>query len=232
MLININGQHNYSSSEEFYKKQCETFATHLLLSDNNMLLPIEEISLNLTPDPFTSRIPSIQYWPNYGQLIAGSYVASITTGGCLPYGDIDIYFKSCADVQNFVSLNALKMINEVSEEFVCSYTVVDGIKLNLIWGIKFDGPNDLLSAFDIRCCAIAYCPVDKKLFQVEGCVNDIATKQIVFNPCPRGTTINRLVKYIEKGYKIDKYQRLFFAELIRSEKYNPILEATTGYKGE
>lgn len=39
----------------------------------------------------------------------------------------------------------------------------------------------------------------------------------------------RLVKYIEKGFKIDKNQRLFFAELVRSNLYSPELEAITAY---
>jgi hypothetical protein len=58
--------------------------------------------LSLPTDPIMSRIPSIKYWPQNGQLIAGSFVASMVTSGRLPYNDVDIHFRSIAADVNYL----------------------------------------------------------------------------------------------------------------------------------
>lgn len=47
------------------------------------------------------------------------------------------------------------------------------------------------------------------------------------NPVPRGVSVRRFTKYIKKGFEADKYQNLFFVELLRSDIYSAELELMT-----
>ena len=101
------------------------------------------------------------------------------------------------------------------------------MKINLIYGVHYTSAGYLISRFDIRACSMAIDPNQKQLYVVRGAVEDATMKRLNFNPIPRATTIKRFTKYIKRGFEADKYQNLFFVELLRSPIYSPELEILT-----
>lgn len=215
-----------TSGEELYKQQCNTLSSALLISDYKPFIKIDShAKINNTAWTI--------WWPNKGEVIAGSYVTSEVAkayASIIDYEDIDIYFKSQNDAKEFASKNGMHLALFLPTQTVCTSFTYSGFKFNLIWGINFDSTEDLISRFDIRACSMAVDPSALTLHYVDGSIYDAVHKQIVFNHVPRAVTVRRLTKYIEKDFSIDKYQRLFFAELIRSNLYSQELELTTGYE--
>ena len=212
------------TDEAYYKWQIDQLSNSILLNDHKA--NIETISR-------TTRQPArtVYKWPNNGELVAGSFVAHTFLNRDIEYGDIDIYFKTPEDASRFAALNNM-FIGIVERDHVATTVVLDKTIINLIWGVKYSSAEDLVTSFDIRASSIAFDPNTSLVTAVKGAHEDAQNKVIIFNPVPKHTTVNRVVKYTKKGFTIDKYQRLFFAELIRSEKYNPTLELTTGYRGD
>ena len=168
-----------------------------------------------------------------GALISGSFVmyhvAKLLCGSNLEYDDIDIYFKSKADAEMFANTN-IKDSTFGGFQFsnpMCAYGHTGKEKINLIYGVEYDSPAHLISRFDIRACSMAIDPNSNTLYAVRGAARDATTKDIVFNPVPRGVTVRRLAKYFKKGFEIKKHQSLFFVELVRSPIYSPELELMT-----
>lgn len=63
-------------------------------------------------------------------------------------------------------------------------------------------PEELISNFDFRCCAI--CTNGKYIWWVQGCLQDIRDKKLTtLNPRLSMGTHIRLSKYLAKGYSID-----------------------------
>jgi hypothetical protein len=154
--------------------------------------------------------------------------------GAADYDDIDIYFKNKEDAQKFINMNQslrdIKSGNISGIDYsnpMCIYTHTGKEKINLIYGVEYDKPGDLISRFDIRACSMAIDPNSDTLYVVKGAMEDATNRRIVFNPVPRGVTVRRLTKYIKKGFTIDGHQSLFFAELVRSDIYSPELELMT-----
>lgn len=208
--------------ESYFKWQMEVRANYLLLDDHNIDVPVN--SLRVTSNIVRSNLK----WLNNGELIAGSYTSSLMSESRMPANDYDIFFKSKADALEFRKMNFPQSIPIYANDLAC--TVQRGWDLfNLIHGVPYKDPADLISKFDIRACSTAL-DVNTYFFHyVEGADHDCAEKHIVYNPTPRNTSIGRLVKYIQKGFKIDAHQRLFLADLIRSNQYDPNLELITGY---
>lgn len=214
------------SGEELYKSSLDKLSSYLLIKDSFPSIEIEK------QDAYFD-LSGIN-WINRDEVIAGSFMSSAVrkthmNDNEVKYEDIDIYFKCRDHAIEFCKVNNLYLGWIHDPHVMCVSIPTQTEKLNLIWGVEFDNINNLISRFDIRACAIAYDPNQQKLYTVNGANADIFNKDIVFNPVPRAVTIRRLVKYIEKGFRIDKWQRLFFAELLRSDIYSAHLEEITGY---
>lgn len=213
--------------EKLYKAQCDALASALLIKDRNPSLTVDIHKIG-----WTSHFD----WINKGELIAGSFMASeiakSVNGKGFLAGDIDIYFKSRVDAVSFCAINSMHNadFSTVDPNSVCIYFNQDGMKFNLIWGIHYESPEHLVSGFDIRACSMAYDPASGNLYTVNGAIDDATEQRIILNPVPRATSINRIIKYTQKGFLMDKYQRVFFAELVRSEIYSSELELKTGYE--
>lgn len=212
-------------SATYYLRQIDHLSNAILIDDYN-----PDMNVDIHQFKFATKYK----WINKGELISGSY-ATLTLTAAVNGGigtgfkadDVDIYFKSMEDAKEFSILN-----NFIYADFshpMCAYVINDGMRFNLIFGIKYDSPQHLISKFDIRACSIAIDPNADLAYAVAGALHDALHKDIVYNPVPRAVSVRRLVKYIEKGFKIDKNQRLFFAELVRSNLYSPELEANTAY---
>lgn len=215
--------HLIKTGEDLYKEQISHLASALLVDDYNPHVEVDSCQI--------TGISNFTFPKD--ALISGSfimhYVAKLLCSSDLQYDDIDIYFKCKADAEAFAKTN---INNSTFGGFnfnnpMCAYGHTGKDKINLIYGVEYDSPAHLISRFDIRACSMAIDPNNNTLHVVRGSVKDATTKDIVFNPVPRGVTVRRLTKYLKKGFEIKKYQSLFFAELIRSPIYSPELELMT-----
>lgn len=209
--------------EELFRWQCDILANYLLLKDKR---PILETST------YQAGINDKLKWLGKGELVAGSYAASCICAllhiSLLKADDIDIYFKSKKDAMEFNNINGLYN-RDGWESDVCTVSKMDGIVFNLIYGVDYDSPQELISSFDIRAISIAIDPSNSEVHVVNGAIQDLADRTMVFNPTPKHTSIKRIVKYTQKEFTMEPHQRLFFAELIRSDIYSPEVELITGY---
>ncbi len=216
------------NDDEYYKYACDTLAAYLLIEDTIPSLDVVETSFSC---------PNGLLWLNRGEIIAGSSVmstvAKATFGADLVSNDIDIYFKSKDDAVAWAYLNKFmtpKFDPQVAfENPICTYGFIGDSKINLIYGIPYASTKDLISRFDIRACSMALDFNNNTLYSVKGALSDIGNKAIKFNPVPRSVTIKRLVKYVEKGFKINSNQRLFFVELLKTNLYSAELDSFKNY---
>lgn len=216
---------SFESDEKRYEWQMSVRANYLLLGDKSVNVPVDIIKM---PKPVVKT--NIK-WLNRGELIAGSFMCTAVQGSSIGKpADIDIYFKSKNDAAEFIKLNNLGIVDQNDVYFSAFKVGALMAELNLIFGVHYEDPVDLVSHFDIRACSIALDPSTNIVYAVAGAATDCAIKRVVYNPVPHNTTIARLVKYVKKGFDIDPYQRLFLAELIKSDQYNSDLEITTGYR--
>lgn len=215
---------NYSlkKGEELFKVQMDHLANALLVDDYNPLVNIK--SCVVTTD-FDIKFPA-------GALLSGSFIAHMASyhlsSAPIKYDDIDVYFKKKEDAIDFIQMNQGRVSSFDLQNPMCSYGYLDDeTKINLIYGVPYADPGDLISRFDIRACSMAFDPNTKTLYCVEGALEDATQKHICFNAVPRGCSIRRLTKYIQKGFQIDGHQALFFAELVKTPIYSPQLELVT-----
>lgn len=214
------------TEEKHFKQQQEWLSNYLLLGD------IPDISVHTYKPRVPSKNSTTMNWLNKGELIAGSFMAHKMNDD-IPYSDIDIYFQSKDDAMEWMNINNISPWRfRVTSEDICGVvTPTTGKPFNLIWGIKFTSPETLLNRFDIRAISIAFDPNTSYTHYVQGAISDCRFKRLIFNPVPRATSINRLLKYSEKEFRISPKQRLFFAQLVQSSLYNPEIELSTGYEG-
>lgn len=219
---------SFLSDEERFDWQMSLRANSMLIDDNS---PYLHIDIHVDNERV---LKSELEWLNKGELVAGSFLCNLgRTSKDIDFSDIDIYFKSKEDAIEFCRKNAqLELTHPTKEANVAFLAVHNTLKFNLIFGVHYDSPSDLISRFDIRACSVAYDPNTNVVYSVRGAFDDCERMRIVYNPVPYNTTIARLVKYTQKGFCIDPYQRLFLAELIRSDLYNAELEITTGYRAK
>lgn len=208
-----------------HKMQLEKLSNYLILKDKNANLVIDEHEVT-----GVTRLS----WINRGELVSGSFIANEVSkffnGMGFEFEDIDIYFHSKDDAEKFCRVNGIYNADFSDKKQMCTSFYHLGDKLNLIWGVSYANARDLISEFDIRACSMAYDPNNSKVYAVSGAIDDAKSKSIVYNPIPRAVSIRRLLKYTQKGFSMSKYQRLFFAELIRTDIYSSELELTTGYE--
>lgn len=215
----------FNSDEKRYDWQMDLRANYILIGDVEPNIPIYRYSHGND-----KMMKSDIKWINKGELVAGSFMCNLTGSfeSTKVHNDIDIYFKCKEDAALFLEANKdLRSIDACD----VAYTVRRGNDiLNLIFGIHYASPDNLITRFDIRACSTAYDPSNNTIFSVVGALQDCLMRRIVYNPIPHNTTVARLVKYTQKGFHIDPYQRLFLVELLKSSKYNPKLEISTGYR--
>ena len=217
LIYNYDGK----ADAELYEEQANHLASAILIQDYDPAVQVDEYHI-----VFEDKLK----WPNKGEFLSGSFVSRCVTKSIHGYAsfeaeDVDIYFHCKEDALEFIRLNGMTGFNMDSP--ICGYGSHNDIKYNLIWGIEYKNAKHLISRFDIRACAMAICPTDKLLFVVRGAIDDCQQNKITFNPVPRGVSVRRLIKYVEKGFQIDPHQRLFFAELVRSDLYSTELELIT-----
>jgi hypothetical protein len=181
---------------------------------------------------FTQHKHDILTFIGRGEVIAGSTMCRLINTD-IEAKDVDVYFHNEEDVLTFIEVNKSEL-EKYSKAHGCGYAYFKrkGLKYNLIWGIPYENAEDLISGFDIRACAIAYEPLGQKMgrfMAIEGALADCISKRIVYQTTARAISINRLLKYIKKGFNIDKYQRCILAELIKSGHHSPEIEINTGY---
>jgi hypothetical protein len=209
------------SGKDLYDYQIGHLASALIVDDYN---PAVEIDTSIVSAKTDFLFPK-------DALLSGSFVmhhvAKHVGHVDLPYDDIDIYFKTKEDAQLFISMNSITNNRFNFDSPMCAYGTVGEHKINLIYGVEYDSPGHLISRFDIRACSMAIDPTSNTLFVVKGAIEDATRRQITFNPVPRGVSVRRLTKYIKKNFEIEKYQSLFFVELVRTDLYSAELELMT-----
>jgi hypothetical protein len=195
-------------------------ANKIVLGDESNYCTFETYSIN---------VDTHIKWINKGEVVAGSTMSKLFNDDIVNQ-DIDIYFHSLEDAKEFASVNCIfhKNAEGVSGSF-CQMVYLSLTKINLIWGIPYDSPKDLISRFDIRACSVSLDPNTGTIYAIHGATQDCIAKQIVFNTNPRSVSVARLLKYVSKGFSIDKYQRVIFAELIKLGRHSNELELITGY---
>ena len=233
-MITLNSAHiqyapdTFVSDKARFEWQMDKRANYVLIGDNQPHVEVCTYQGAFVSSKFN--------WLNKGELIAGSFLSKLSWSMSPEknHHDIDIYFKCKEDAIEFCRMNPdlvqLQWAQTVADAKVA---IVLGYKkeiINLIFGIEYSSPADLISHFDIRACSLAYDPVNATLYEVQGAFDDIARNRLVYNPVPHNTTVARLIKYVEKGYSVDPYQRLFLAEFLKSDQYNQDLEISTGYR--
>lgn len=218
-----NRKHPLKSGEELYHHQIDKLSNAILIDDRSPQVNIES---SLISQPITLlKFPKDSY-------ISGSFVMAMVAHQLsrvpLAWDDIDVYFKSKECAIQFLTENKVEPSSFSSfENKICSYGWIGPDKYNLIYGVPYDGINWLIGKFDIRACSMAIDPNKMTLYVVEGSIEDATQKRLVFNPVPRGVSMRRYAKYLEKGFKADSHQNLFFVELLKTDIYSPELELHT-----
>lgn len=220
---------DFESDEKRYEWQMDIRANYLLVGD---------VNANITVDVQANKeqaVVSTIHWLGRGEIIAGSFLCNLPAiapyADPIDFNDVDIYFKSKKDVLAFMDRNKdMYMSDYNTDSNIAWKTIKDGTHFNLIFGIAYKDPADLISRFDIRACSIAYDPATNEIYSVRGSLADCVMRRLIYNPIPHNTTIARLLKYTKKGFDIDPYQRIFLSELIKSKSYDPEIEISTGYR--
>lgn len=219
----------YTFGHEQYKDQLDKLTSALLIEDYRPDVPI-------MVSPVSVELISYNYTFPKDSLISGSFIVNQVLKQMIAteigYDDIDIYVKSKEDAIKFVELNGFSGVPTAElHNPMCLYVIAPTReKINVIYGIEYDSPGDLISRFDIRARSMALDPNESKLYTVGGAIEDALQRRISFNPVPRAVTLRRIVKYINKGFSIDAQQGVFFSELVKSNIYSAELELMTkGY---
>lgn len=219
-FITLHGA-NLKKGQELFDSQISHLASAMLVQDYDANVQIDTCQIKAISN---FKFPK-------DALISGSFVmhhVSKNVGNVdHKFDDIDVYFKTKADAQAFLTLNAANGWMFNFDNPMCAYGDIEGHKFNLIYGVDFTSPGHLISRFDIRACAMAIDPNTNTLYVVQGAIEDATQKNITFNPVPRGVTVRRLTKYIKKGFDIEGHQSLFFVELLGSTIYSAELELMT-----
>lgn len=215
-------QAKYLLGEKLLEWQKDKLASSIIIEDFDAAVEVQMSSIN--------SFPKLSFPP--GALLSGSFVMSIVAKAVghidLKYDDIDVYFKNKGDAESFVKANAAELgLFDFGNNPMCAYGHYGAHKMNLIYGVEYDSPQHLISRFDIRACSMAIDANLGVLYVVRGSIEDATRKIIAFNPVPRGVSVRRLVKYVNKGFTLDSHQGVFFVELCRSDLYSAELELMT-----
>lgn len=137
---------------------------------------------------------------NNRAIIAGGSIISIINNQNI--NDIDIYFHNKEDFEN--TLRYLMRKNYTSL-YVSNNAVTVGCE-QFIYCKFCDNIENLLNTFDIYACMGAYDVATDTFYFHSNFFFDNMNKRIVLNDSTSlpSTTLFRVIKYINKGYKIDK----------------------------
>lgn len=217
---------SFLNDKRLFEYQMDALTKSILLNDyaNNLTFYSHMA-------PHASRFAFI----NKGEIIAGSSICRLVNPH-IDANDIDIYLHSAEDAMELLRINNLRLNEnrqprDLTKYQVCCSVYALGTKINLIWGIEYKDAEDLISRFDIRACSMALDPNSSTFTVLSGAFEDTMNRQIHFNMNPRSVSVARLLKYVSKGFTLDKYQRVVFAELIKNGYHSNELELTTGYGG-
>ena len=153
--------------------------------------------------------------------LAGGAILSIVTKKEI--NDLDIYFKSLEDAKNFyedIQEESYYCINETNRSLI----LVDKNKhnkrpnINMIIFDWFQTPEEIFNLFDFSICQSAF-DGDKFYFSDRYFI-DVASRALHYNPNTRYpiSSLLRLKKYQEKGYKISRNQFLKMCLNIQKKK--------------
>jgi len=213
------------NAEVVFKNVMGQIASGILLQDDSWcdVHEFEVVSYN----------SSSVFFPKKGEIIAGSAVSS--TWSNLSPSDMDVYFNTYDQIVEFVRANeGRNLLDTEIQALNKSKNVHISFGRTVINAILYDFKSeiDIISKFDIRASSMAFNPQTSKLFTINSAIEDAMARRIVFNPFPNRTSLCRLLKYIQKGYEIDRYQMAVFTELIKNPTiHNATVELTTGQYG-
>lgn len=127
--------------------------------------------------------------------------------------EIDLFFnnfdKLVAFSQEFATYEGNELIEE-TEAYVHYRLKTKNIKL---FKQFLGSPEEVLSEFDFTVCQVAYVPKMNCFIMNENFTEDVRRKELVVNlsnPFPLGT-INRVAKYVKRGYWISDVQSMLLA---------------------
>jgi hypothetical protein len=163
-----------------------------------------------------------EYWPQY--FIAGGLIRRTISGESLEKGDIDLFFKSKADLLNFESQFKSRKTPKATlldtKEHVITYELdIGGTKYNDIRGTKyndirgtkykvqliqmrfFPDVEQLLNSFDYNIAQCAYDPKTKDFYFGNLTLYDIGRNRMAVNKITYPlASLRRLIKYTNAGY--------------------------------
>ena len=223
VVFSMIGEFEEFDAEAMFQQQMDDITENILL----------DAPTNLSFDIIESvKVKDDVKW-TLEEVVAGSSISNIFNAK-IATSDVDVYFKTIESANLFAKLNkveqqvAWNLVKQKDQLKMCAWVTLNNRKYNLIWGYKYKNIEDLISRFDIRACAMAYDPCWNKITLVQGALHDALDKRIVWQTTARNISVHRLIKYSKKGFTIDKYQKVIFAELLK-EKFNMELELNTGY---
>lgn len=157
---------------------------------------------------------------DYYAYIAGGCITSICTD-TIP-NDIDIFFKTDILFENLN--NSLKStsicLSETKNAITYQYygNTVQLIKPNTMFGL----PEKLIERFDFTISMGAYDPIDNTFYFNDRFFIDLIAKKLVYNPDSIRpiSTLNRLQKFLSRGYSISGIELIKIALAINSRQIN------------
>lgn len=166
-----------------------------------------------------------------GAMICGGAVLSTFTDQRI--ADIDIFFKNEIDLNYFqeeiLKLDGCELI--MNDEY-CSLLKYKTKNVQLIK--RFYGtPGDILRRFDFTICQACYIPKTDTFYFHVNFHSHVSDKQLIMNPSMPFplATLNRVAKYINKGYELSDIQAMILAILINKvklENHSELVESIIG----
>jgi len=132
-------------------------------------------------------------------IAGGSLRDYFSLGHCMT--DVDVFFPNEEELKKVEQFfKDKKIVCTFENDRVANYVYKKHL-VQLIKAYYFEGPREAIGQFDFT---VACCAVDKKeVYYHESFFIDLARKRIVINALPFPlSTLQRLQKYIKKGYTI------------------------------
>lgn len=198
-----------------------TITDYTVLSSN-----IDKLTrrLNLTSDALTSNETVNNILKEFNKnetriLLAGGKVIDFfcNKSGIESTGDFDLWClnqQAYSEIHTYLSgqnynlgITKEKVINVDCREYTvnstCSTFVKNDHSIQLIFSTDDDDIDDIFRKFDFRCCCVAY--DGKSIYVMKHALRDIYNRKIVVkSKKPTKAANTRLVKYINKGFTIEK----------------------------
>jgi hypothetical protein len=176
----------------------------------------------------------IQAFKDNHVVIAGGAVRAVFANESI--SDFDVYFKSPADQEAFVSfMNGAKFEKTYRTDVAITYAREDGLKIQAIIMPNLIGlpANEVIDRFDYSVCMGAY-DFDTSSFVLgDTFLEHIAARELVYNVNGKYpiASLFRLRKYIRKGYTISGTESIKLALSINAlhiQDYKQLKEQLEG----